>query len=172
MAVPNGLGPLNRGNGEPCPSSCWCLWRVCGGWQFPTARANQLAGQGVLPRWRSVPMDGLRGTAVPNGLGPPAGGTGIPAEAAVRAYGGPAEVGSSQRSGPPKSRERGVLPRRRSLAMERLWGRAAPNGPGPLVRGTGSCRGGGPYPGRACGVRQFPTARGLELEGPGVLLRR
>ena len=68
--------------------------------QLPTARAQQMGGRGVLPRWRSVPMEGLRGTAVPNGPVPRAGATGSPAEAAVGAYGGSAGDGGSPRPGP------------------------------------------------------------------------
>ena len=65
-----------------------------------TARAHQLGGRGVLPRRRSVPIEGLQGTAAPIGAGPPTRGTGSPAQAAVGAYGGPAEDSSSQRPGP------------------------------------------------------------------------
>ena len=68
--------------------------------RFPTARAHQLGGRGILPRRRSVPMEGLRGTVVPNGPGPPAGGTGSPAQVAVGAHGGPVGDGSSQQHGP------------------------------------------------------------------------
>ena len=65
-----------------------------------TAQAHQLGGQGDLPRQRSVPMERLRGTVVPSGPGPPVGGTGSPAQAAVGAYGGPEGDGSSQRPRP------------------------------------------------------------------------
>ena len=60
-----------------------------------TAQAHQLGRQGVLLRQRSVPMEGLRGTVVPSGPGPPAGGTGSPAQVVVGAYGGLAGDGSS-----------------------------------------------------------------------------
>ena len=60
------------------------------------ARAHQLGGRGVLPRRRSVPMEGLKGRAVANGLGPPVEATGSPAQAAVRAHGGLAADSISQ----------------------------------------------------------------------------
>ena len=66
--------PTSWGAGESCLGGIRCLWRACGRRQFPMARAHQLGGQGVVPRGRSVPMEGLRGTTVPNGPGPPAGG--------------------------------------------------------------------------------------------------
>ena len=93
-------GPTSWGDGESYLGGGRCLWRASEGWQFPTARAHQWGRWGVLPRRRSVPMEGLRGTAFPNGLGPPAEGMGSPAQAAVGAYGGPAGHGSSQRPGP------------------------------------------------------------------------
>ena len=71
-------GPTSQEDGESCPCVGRYLWRACEGWQFPTARAHQLGGRGVLPRRRSVPMEGLRGAAFPNGPGPPARGTGSP----------------------------------------------------------------------------------------------
>ena len=88
------------GGGEPCQGGGRYLWRAYGGRQLPTARAHQLGGRGVLSRRRPVPMEGLRGTAAPNGPGPPAGGTGSPVQAAAGTYGGPAGDGSSQRLGP------------------------------------------------------------------------
>ena len=60
---------------------------------------HHLGGHGVLSKWHSVPMAGVRGTAVRNGPGPPTGGTGTPAEAADGAYGGAMGDGSSQRPG-------------------------------------------------------------------------
>ena len=43
------------------------LWSACGGQQLPSARANPLGGQGVLPRRRSLPMEHLRRVAAPSG---------------------------------------------------------------------------------------------------------
>ena len=62
-------GPTSWGDGGSCPGGGWCLWCECGGRQFPTFRAHQLGGRGVMPRRRSVPMEGLRGPALPNGPG-------------------------------------------------------------------------------------------------------
>ena len=76
-------GPTSWGDGESCPRGGRCLWRAYGRWQPPSARAHQLGGCGVLPRRRSVPLERLRGTAAPIGTGPPAGGTGSPAQVAV-----------------------------------------------------------------------------------------
>ena len=160
--------PTSWEDRESCQSGGWCLWRARRGWHFPTARAHQLGGRGVLPRWWSVPMEGLRGRAVANGPGSPARGTGSTAEVVVGAYGGPAGDGTSQRPGPtswgdgescpgsgrcpwracgggqfPAARThqlggRGVLPRWRLVPMEGLRGIAVPNGPGPPHGGTGS----------------------------------
>ena len=71
-AVPNGPGLLAWGGREPCSGGGRYLWRACRGRQFPTARAHQLAGRGVLTRRRSVLRKGLRETAVPNGPDSPA----------------------------------------------------------------------------------------------------
>ena len=54
-----------------------------------------------------MPKEGLRGLAVPNSLGPRAGGTGSLAQVAVGAYGEPAGDGSSRRPGPTSWGERG-----------------------------------------------------------------
>ena len=113
-------------------------------------------------------MGRLQGTTAPIGPGPPAWGTGSPAQEAVAAYGAPAGHGSPHwprptslgdgescpRGGrcpwsacggrlPPSARAHqlggpGVVPRRRSLPMERVRGTAAPIGPGPPARGTRS----------------------------------
>ena len=72
-------GPTNWGDGESCLGGGRCLWRAYGGRRFPTARAHQLGGRGVVPKWRSVPIGGLPGTVFPNGPGPEARGTGSPA---------------------------------------------------------------------------------------------
>ena len=50
----------------------------------------------------------------------------------------PGAVGSSQRPGPTSLGGRGVLPKRRSVPMERLQGTAVPNRPGPPAWGTRS----------------------------------
>ena len=98
---PHRCGPTSWGGGDACPRGGRCLWSACGGWRPPSARAHQLGGRGVLPRRRSLPMERLRGTAAPQqpgptswgdgkscpvGAGPPAGGTGSPAQEAVAAY--------------------------------------------------------------------------------------
>ena len=122
-------GPTIWGDGESCPGNGRRLWRACGGRQFPMAQAHHLGGRKAVPRWWSVPMEGLWGTAVPNGPGPPSGGTRSRALAAIGAYGGPAGDGSSQRPRPTS------------------WG------------GGESCQGGGRGVCSAFGGRQFPTAR-------------
>ena len=113
-------------------------------------------------------MKGLRGTVVPNGPSPPAMGTARPALVAVGAHGGPACAGSSQRPGLTSLRGQGVLPKRRSVLMEGLWGTAIFNGPGLPAWGDGeSCPGGGWCSRRACGGQQLPTARAHHPEGTG-----
>ena len=42
-------GPTSCGDGESCQGGGRCLWRACGGRQFPMAQAHQLGGRGVLP---------------------------------------------------------------------------------------------------------------------------
>ena len=96
---PQWPGPTSRRDQESCPSGGPCLCCACGGRQIPTARAHQLGGRGVLPRRRWVPMEPLRGMAVPNGPGPPPWGMRSPSQAAVGAYGGPVGDGSSQQPG-------------------------------------------------------------------------
>ena len=56
-------GPTSWGDGETCPGVGRGLWWARRGRQLPTARARQLGGRGVLPRWRWMPMEGLRGMA-------------------------------------------------------------------------------------------------------------
>ena len=188
----------NRMDGESRPGSGPCLWSVCGGWlpqrreptswgdgkfclggsrclwsagrgQLPSsARAHQLGRRGVLPRRRSLPMEGIRGTAAPmaqarqlagqkvpvrrrllpverlnrtaapSEAGLAAGRTQSPAKEAVAVYGAHAGHGSPHRRGPTSWGERKVLPRRRSLPMERVWGTAARNDPGQPAGGTES----------------------------------
>ena len=96
---PQWPGPTSCRDQESCPSGSPCLWSACGGRQIPTPRAHQLGERGVLPRRRWVPMEPLRGMAVPNGPGPPPWGMRSPSQAAVGAYGGPVGDGSSQRPG-------------------------------------------------------------------------
>ena len=119
-------------------------------------------------------MELLWGTAArPIGAGPPFGGTGSPAHAAVGAHGAPAGDSSPQmpRAHPPGEGEsslgggrcprsacggrqislarahqlggQGVLPRRRSVSMECLRGTAAPKRPGPTNWGDGESCPGG-----------------------------
>ena len=64
---PHWPGPTSLGDGESCPGGGRCLWSSCGGRKPPLARAHQMGGWGVLPRRRSVRMEGQRGTVVPNG---------------------------------------------------------------------------------------------------------
>ena len=70
-------GPTSWGDGESCPGASRYLWRVCGGRPPPSARAHQMGGRGILPRRRSVPMEGLQVTAIFISPGPPAGGPGV-----------------------------------------------------------------------------------------------
>ena len=135
-------GPTSSGDSEPSPGGSRCSRRAYGGQQFPTAPAHRLRGREVLPRQRSVLMGALRGTALPNGLGPPTWGTGSPALVAVGAYGGPAGDGSPHRRGPTS-----------------------------LGDGK-SCPGGGRCPWSACGGWQPPKARAHRLGERGVLPRR
>ena len=171
--------PNSRADEESCPSGGRCLWRACGGQgvlprlgsvpmeglRFPTARAHQLGGRQVLPRRRSVLMECFWGTVDPNGPGPLAGGTRIPALASVRAYGGPMRDGSSQQPGPTtwgdgkscrgggrtyggrakegssqrahQLRGRGVLPGWRSVPMEGLRETVEPTSPRHHLGGRG-----------------------------------
>ena len=93
-------GPTSLGDGESCPGGGGCLPSACGGRQPPSARAHQLGGRGVVTRQQLVHTECLRGTSAPCDRGPPAEGTGSPAQAAVGAHGGPAGDGGSQRPGP------------------------------------------------------------------------
>ena len=115
-----------------------------------------------------MPMEGLWRMAVPNGPGPPARGTGGPAQTAVGAYGLLVGDGMPQKPGPTiwgdeescpgvggclwgacggwqfttarahKLGRRGVPPMRRSVPMEGLQGTPVSNGPGPRAGGTGT----------------------------------
>ena len=87
MIAPSWHGPNDWEDGESCPFGGRCLWSVNGGWLPPMAQAHWLGGRGVLPRRWSLPMDRQRGMAIPNGVGPQAGGIGCPAQAVVAAYG-------------------------------------------------------------------------------------
>ena len=187
-----GVRPSSWGDGESFLGGGRCLWSACGGRSLPLARAQQLGGRGVLPRWRPVPMEGLRGTAGPktarahqpggravpprrrsvplegllgttflNGPGPPAGGTGSPAQAAVGADGGPAGDSSSQTARTHQLGGRWVLPRWRSAPMEGLRGTAGPKRHGPTSWGDGgSCPGGGRCLWRAFGGQRVPKRLG------------
>ena len=166
IAVPNGPGPPGGGTGSPAQAAVRAYGGPAVEGKPETAQAHQLGGQGVLPRRRSSPMEGLQGMTVHNGPGAPSGGTGSPAQVAVGAWlrgtlapigagpparrtGSPAHPGgrclwrtagdcSSQRPGPTSSRGRGSgLGGGRCLWRER-GRRQVPNGPGPLARGTGS----------------------------------
>ena len=55
----------------------------------PDGLGTSSGGWGALPRRWSVLKEGLRGVAVPNGPGTPAWGTGSPTQAAVGAQAGP-----------------------------------------------------------------------------------
>ena len=74
VAVPNGSGTPASGDGESCPGGDRCSRSACGGQLLPTA---PLGGWGVLPRRWSVLKEGLRGVAVPHGLGTSSGGRGV-----------------------------------------------------------------------------------------------
>ena len=91
---PHWRGSTGSGDGQSCPGGGCCLWSPCGGRQPPLVRAHQLGGRGVLPRWRSLPMERLLGTVAPIGAGPLAGRTGSPAQEAVTASGALAGDGS------------------------------------------------------------------------------
>ena len=81
-------------------------------------------------------MELLRGTAAPIGAGPPRGGPGGPAQAAIAAYGAPPVDGRSHRRGLTSSGD-GEVPRRRLLPMKRLRRTAQPSSPGLAAGGTG-----------------------------------
>ena len=156
--------PTSREDGESCQGGGWCLWRARRGWHFPTARAHQLGGRGVLPRQRSVPMEGLRGRALPNGPGSPARGTGVLPRWRSVPMEGLRGTAIPNGPGPPsggmgslavggwclwsecRGRQfptawahclggRGVLPMRHSVPMEGPRGTAVPKGPGALTGG-------------------------------------
>ena len=59
---PHRRGPTSWGDGESCLRGGRCLWSACRARQPSAAGTHRLGGRGVLPRWRSVPMEGLRGT--------------------------------------------------------------------------------------------------------------
>ena len=183
-------GPTTLGDAESFPGGGPCLWRACRGRQFATARGHELGGQGVLPRWRLVPMECLRVTTDPNGPGPPAGGTGSHAHVALSAFGGPVGDGTSQRQGPSSWGEGESCPDGGWCLLRACAEHSFPNGPGPPAGRTGSpaqaavgacggavgdgssqrpgatscghgesCQGGAWCLWRACGGRQFLTAR-------------
>ena len=141
MAAPNGPGLQAGGTGSPAKVAAGAYGVPVG--DSRSQRTGPTSwGRGVLPRWRSVPMEGLHGTPVPNGPGPLGGGTGNRAKTAVGAYGGPAGNGGFQRPGPTTSEDGEFC-----LDGDRcLW--------------------------RAYGERQFPTAQAHQLGGRGVLLGR
>ena len=62
----------------------------------PEGLGTSSGGRGALPNWWSVLKEGLRGVAVPNGPGTPALGTGSHAQAVVDAQGGLVGRSSSQ----------------------------------------------------------------------------
>ena len=76
---PHRRGSTALGDGESCPGGYRCIKSAYRGRQYPSARAHQLAGQGVLPRRWSLPKEPLRGTVTPIGVGSPVGGMGCPA---------------------------------------------------------------------------------------------
>ena len=85
-----------------------------------------------------MPMERVRGMAFPNVAGPPAVGTGNPAQAAATTHGTPTGGFQPQTARGHQPGARGVLPGRQLLPRERLRGIAAPYGPGPPARGMGS----------------------------------
>ena len=123
-------GPTSWGDGESYPRGVRCLWRAC------------------------------RGRHVPNGPGPPAGGTGSPAQVAVGAYGGRAGDGSSQRPGPTSWGDRESC----QGGGRCLW-RACSTEPGALRMGEPDTETGGR--GRAGRVSATATSRAGPLVPPG-----
>ena len=101
MAAPNGAGPPVGGTASPAQAMAVAYGVLTGNSRQPaTAWAHLLGGQRVMPKWWSLPTECLRGIAAPNGAGPPARGTGSPAQLVVAAYAGPTGDSSSQRRRP------------------------------------------------------------------------
>ena len=88
------------GDGESCPLGGQAYGGRARDVSSQKAGAHRLGGRGVLPRQRSVPMEGLGVRAIPNGAGPLAKGTRSPARVAVSAYGGPARERRAHRPAP------------------------------------------------------------------------
>ena len=170
-ALPDGPGPPTRGTG----SSTEVVVGAFGG--FVGQRCSQRTrpnswGDGVLPRRQMVPMEGLRGPVVPYGSSSATGGTGSLAEAAIGAYGGPAEDGCFQRRRSTSWGDTESFPK----AVVAYGGPAKDGGaqrPGPASWGDAeSCPGGTWCLWRAYGGRQFPTVWAPQLGGRGALPRR
>ena len=132
------------------------------------SRGSGLGGTGIAAKEVVIAFGASARGGYPIGAGPPAGGTRSLAEAVVGTCGAPTGNGCAHRCGPTSSGAsgscprggrclwsacgvrqpaaagiqqlgaRGVLPRRRSVPMERLGGTAAPSGPGLPIGGMGS----------------------------------
>ena len=101
----------------------------------PATRAHQLGEWGVPPRWRSPPMERLRGTGTTIGACPLAGGRG------VLPHGDRCLRNVCRVWQPPSGRAhhlggQGVMRRRRSVPIEHLRGPCAPISPGSEAGGT------------------------------------
>ena len=195
-------GPTSGGDRESCTGGGRCLWRHCEGRWCATAWAPQRGGRKVLPRWSSVPKEGLKwlavpngpdpraggtgispkrrlvpmeswwGMAIPNGPGPPAGGSGSTAQVAVGAYGGPMGNGNSQQPGPTGWGGGKSCPGGGWCLWCQCGGRRFPTARAHQLGGRKCCPGVGHCLWRACGVRHFPTARDHRLGGRGVVATR
>ena len=119
VAVPNGSGTPASGDGESCPGGDRCSRSACGGQLLPAA---PLGGWGVLPRRWSVLKEGLRGVAVPNGLGTSSGGRGVLPKRKVGAQAGRVGGSSSQQPGHTGLGGWGVMPTRLLVLKDGLQG--------------------------------------------------
>ena len=99
------------------------------------ARAYRLAGRGVVSKRWLPRMERAPGMAVPNGAGPAYGGTGIPAQALVAAYGAP--TGNSSLRGVSPSAEAIDLPAHAVVVAHGASSHVSPQRGGPTDRGDG-----------------------------------
>ena len=117
-------GPTSWGDVESYPGGGRCLWRACEARHFPTARAHQLGGRGVLPRRRSVAMERLRGTGaslLPPDGGPWPLGTAVPLEPSIGTGRCPGTTPRHPAGGPGPLEP--AVPRKPSIGSERHLGR-------------------------------------------------